>query len=156
MLDQDLINRIRAIFLHERPHVSIAEATVLLGWSGGEMARAIGAGEVEVTSTSAGEGLWREELMAKGLEIWAAEVIEEALGAEVGVLPEAVRLIDLHVRLPRHQVAMLAAFAERDRSSVSCVLARELDGVASAHAGELASMVAGFAEALGWPSSVGG
>jgi hypothetical protein len=50
MLDQDLINRIRTIFLHQRPHVSIAEATVLLGWSGGEMSRAIEAGEVEVTS----------------------------------------------------------------------------------------------------------
>jgi hypothetical protein len=154
MLDQDLINRIRTIFLHQRPHVSIAEATVLLGWSGGEMARAIGAGEVEVMGTSVGEGLWREELMAKALEVWSAEVIEEALGVDAeGVLPEAVRLIDLHVRLPRHQVAMLAALAERERITVSGVLAREL---ASAHAGELASMVAGFAEALAWPSSVDG
>jgi hypothetical protein len=154
MLDQDLINRIRTIFLHQRPHVSIAEATVLLGWSPGEMARAIGAGEVEVTSTPVGEWLWREELMAKALELWPAEVIEDALGVDAeGVLPEAVRLIDLHVRLPRHQVAMLAALAERERTSVSGVLARELDGVASAYAGELSLSVAGFAEALAWPDA---
>lgn len=63
---------------------------------------------------------------------------------------ESVRLIDLHVRLPRHQVAMLEVFAERERSSVSSVLARELDGVASVHADELSGAVAGFADALAW------
>ena len=138
MPDQDLINRIRSIFLHQRPHVTIAEATALLGWSRGEMSRAVAAGEVEVTSTSVGKWLWREEVMAKALELWAPELIEEALGADAdGVLPEAVRLIDLHVRLPRHQVAMLEHFAERDRTTISGVLARELDEVASAHADEL-------------------
>lgn len=154
MLDQDLITRIRTIFLHPRPHVSIAEATVLLGWSRGEMSKAIGAGEVEVTSTSIDKWIWREELMAKALELWAPEVIEEALGADAaGVLPEAVRLIDLHVRLPRHHVAMLEHFAERERTTVSGVLARELDGVASAHAEELSPVIAGFANALAWPDA---
>jgi hypothetical protein len=157
MPDQDLINRIRTIFLHQRLHVTIAEATVLLGWSRGEMSRAIAAGEVEVTSTAVGKWLWREELMAKALELWSAEVIEEALGAEAaGVLPEAVRLIDLHVRLPRHHVAMLEVFAERERTSVSSVLARELDGVASAHADELSWAVTGFADALAWPEGAAG
>lgn len=92
--------------------------------------------------------------MAKALELWSAETIEEALGADAeGVLPEAVRLIDLHVRLPRHQVAMLAGFAERERTTVSDVLARELDGVASVHSHELSSVVAGFADALAWPDA---
>jgi hypothetical protein len=78
--------------------------------------------------------------------------MEEALGADAdGVLPEAVRLIDLHVRLPWHHVAMLAHFAERERTSVSSVLARELDGVASTHADELSGAVIGFADALAWP-----
>ncbi|HEX8619029.1 MAG TPA: hypothetical protein VF911_15705 [Thermoanaerobaculia bacterium] len=157
MPDQDLINRIRTIFLHQRPHVTIAEATVLLGWSRGEMSRAIASGEVEVTSTSIGKWIWREELMAKALEVWSAEVIEEALGADAdGVLPEAVRLIDLHVRLPRYQAAMLAWLAERERTTVSDVLARELDGVASVHADELSWAVAGFADALAWPESAAG
>ena len=154
MLDQDLVNRIRTIFLHQRPHVTFAEATALLGWSRGEMSRAIAAGEVEITATSIDKWLWREELMAKALELWSAETIEEALGADAdGVLPEAVRLIDLHVRLPRHQVAMLAHFAERERTSVSSELARELDGVASVHADELAGAVIGFADALAWPDA---
>ncbi len=69
------------------------------------------------------------------------------------MLPEAVRLIDLYVRLPRHHVAMLAALAECDGSSVSSVLARELDGVASAHAADLSWAVVGFADALAWPDA---
>jgi hypothetical protein len=60
MPDEDLINRIRGIFLHQRPHVTVAEATVLLGWSRGEMLRAIAAGEVEVTSTSIGKWIARQ------------------------------------------------------------------------------------------------
>ena len=154
MPDQDLINRIRTIFLHLRPHVTIAEATALLGWSRGEMSRAIAAGEVEVMATALGKWIWREELLAKAVELWSAEVIEEALGADAdAVLPAGVRLTDLHVRLPRHQVAMLAAFAERDRTTVSDVLARELDGVASAHVDELSWRVVGFADALSWPDA---
>jgi len=33
------------------------------------------------------------------------------------------------------------------------VLARELDGVASAHADELSPVIAGFASALAWPDA---
>jgi hypothetical protein len=152
MLDQNLIHRIRGIFLHQRPHVSISEAAGLLGWSRREMAGAISAGEVEVNSTAVGMWIWREELMGKALELWAPEVIEEALGADAdGVLPEAVRLVDLHVRVRRYQAAMLAYFAERERTTVSDLLARTLDGVASAHAEELLREIAGFAEGLAWP-----
>jgi hypothetical protein len=154
MPDQDVIDRIRTIFLHQRPHVSISEATGLLGWSRGEMSQAIAAGEIEVNATSVGKWIWREELMAKALEIWAPEVIEEALGADAdGVLPNSIRLTDVHLRLPRHHVAMLEHFAERDRTTVSGVLARELDGIASAHADELSWAVAGFADALAWPDA---
>lgn len=118
------------------------------------MTEAVAVGEVEVMVTSVGKWLWREELMAKALEMWAPEAIEEALGADAErVLPDGVRLTDLHVRLPRHQVAMLEHFAERDRTTVSGVLARELEGVASANAEELSSAVAGFAEALAWPDA---
>lgn len=152
MLDQDVINRIRTIFLHQRPHVTIAEAAVLLGWSRGEMSRAIAAGEIEVNATSIGKWIWREELMAKALELWSLHDIEEALGADADrVLPAGLRLIELHVRIPRHQVAMLRRFAERDRTTVDDVLARELDGIASARADELSPAIAGFADVLAWP-----
>jgi hypothetical protein len=152
MLDDDLTNRIRTIFLHQRPHVTITEAAVLLGWSRADMSRAIAAGEIEINATSIGKWIWREELMAKALEIWSLQAIEEALGADAdSVLPEGLRLVELHVRIPRHHVAMLRLFAERDRTTVDDALARELDGIASAQANDLSAAIAGFADVLAWP-----
>jgi hypothetical protein len=49
MLELELINRIRDIFLHQRPRVSISAATALLGWSPNQMTEAIAAGEIELT-----------------------------------------------------------------------------------------------------------
>ena len=75
-------------------------------------------------------------------------------GNAVAALPEGVRLTELRVRLPRHQVAMLEHFAERDRASVSSVLARRWTRW-PAHVEELSCAVAGFAEALAWPDADG-
>jgi hypothetical protein len=55
MLETDLISRIRHIFLHPRPHVSIMQATELLGWSRRRMSEAIEAGEVELWRTPVGK-----------------------------------------------------------------------------------------------------
>jgi len=154
MLDPELIERIRAIFLHQRPHVSIADATALLGWTRHEMSEAIRSGEIEVTKTPLGAWIWREELWAKALEMWPLESIEEALGTDADrALPSPLRLADLHVRLPRYQITMLEYLAERVRTSVSNVLTRELDGVASLNAEELSWSIIGFDGALHWPDS---
>ena len=154
MLDSEVTERIRTIFLQPRPHVSIAEATVLLGWRRAEMAEAIRAGEVEVTKTALGAWIWREELMAKAVELWSMEMIEEALGVDAErALPPSSRLADLHVRIPRYHIAMLQHFAEREQTTVSDLLTRELDGLASARAEELSSSIAGFGTALRWPDA---
>jgi hypothetical protein len=43
-----------------------------------------------------------EELALAAAERWPQDVIEEALGADAAsVVPELVRLTDLHVRVPR-------------------------------------------------------
>ena len=47
---------------------------------------------------------------------------------------------------------MLLALAECEGTSVDTVLTRELEGLASANATELATALPGFAEALRWPS----
>ena len=130
MLEPDLISRIRHIFLHPGPHVSIMQATRLLGWSRREMAEAI--------------------------EIWPVHVIEEALGDEAdGVLPQALRSAELRVRLPRHHIDMLEYRAGQQETTVSGVLAGELDGIASAHIDELSAALPGFAEAMAWPGAAG-
>ena len=90
--------------------------------------------------------------MAIAVDLWSLETIEEALGPDASrVLPEAIRTRELPARLPRYQVAILEYFAEQRQTSVSDVLARELDDLASVHYEELSSAVHGFAEAFEWP-----
>lgn len=152
MLDSGVIDRIRHIFLHPRPHVSISQATALLGWTWRQMNEAIESGDVELMTTPIGKWFWRHELMSKALETWPLHVIEEALGNDAdSVLPQAIRTKELRVRLPRHHVEMLEYRAEQQQTTVSGVLTRELDGIASAHSEELATAIPGFAEALAWP-----
>jgi len=116
MLETDVIDRIRHIFLHPRPHVSISQATSLLGWTWRRMNDAIAAGDVELMTTPIGKWFWRHELMSKALETWPLDVIEEALGDDAdGVLPQAIRTKELRVRLPRHHVDMLEYRAEQGR-----------------------------------------
>jgi hypothetical protein len=151
MLDPDLINRIRNIFLHPRPHVTIAAATALLGWTRGEMRAAIEGGDVVVITTAVDRLIWREELMAKAFGLWPAALIEEALGSDAaGVLPAAIRTAELRARLPRYQLAMLEYLAEREGTTVSDVLVRELEDVASGRAEELSAVIPGFGAALEW------
>jgi hypothetical protein len=95
----------------------------------------------------------RAEMMAKALEIWPVHVIEEALGGDAdGVLPQAIRCAELRVRLPRHHIDMLEYRAKQRETTVSGVLERELDGIASAHVEELSAALPGFAEAMAWPA----
>jgi hypothetical protein len=58
---------------------------------------------------------------------------------------------ELRDRLPRHHIHMLEYRAGQQETTVSGVLARELDGIASAHIEELSSALPGFAEAMAWP-----
>lgn len=135
MLEPALIDRIRHIFLHPRPHVSISSATALLGWSRAKMKDAIATGEIVLMETPLGKWVWREELVAKALELWSHESIEEALGSDADrVLPHAVRLAEIRARIPRYQLAMLEYLAEQQRTTISSVLTQELDGIASSRA----------------------
>src|SRR5213075_1026954 len=148
----DLIFRIRHIFLQPRPHVSIMQATGLLGWSRRQMSEAIEAGDVELWTTPHGKWFPRAEMMAKALEIWPMH--EEALGDDAdGILLRAIRSAELRVRLPRHHIDMLEYRADQQQTTVSGVLARELDGIASAHIEELSAALPGFAEAMAWPGA---
>jgi len=133
MLETDVISRIRHIFLQQRPHVSISQATRLLGWTQRQMSEAIEAGEVELWTTPLGKWFPRAEMMAKALEIWPLHVIEEALGDDAeGILPQAIRTAELRVRLPRHHIDTLEYRADQQETTVSGMLERELEGASPA------------------------
>lgn len=65
------------------------------------------------------------------------------------MLPEAIRLVLLRVRVPRYQRDMLVALAQRHGVSVDEIVTREMEDVACAHAEELADVVPSLAIGLG-------
>jgi hypothetical protein len=152
MLESDVIERIRRIFLQVRPYVSIRQAAWLLGWTWEEMQTAVAEGMVDLTTTPLGKWFGREELFAKALEAWPLEVIEDALGDEAArILPQALRTAELRVRLPRFQIDMLRYFARQEATTVSVIVSGELEHLANANLAELSANVPGFGEAAAWP-----
>lgn len=109
-------------------------------------------GEVEVNHGSPDARIaWREIAVMLTARYPEAE-IEDALGAATAtVIPEAVRLIDLRLRIPRYQVTMLAKLAERERISVDELMARHLLDLASSEGDWLRRRVRGFDAAMRWP-----
>jgi hypothetical protein len=95
---------IRRIFLSPRPHVALMTAAGLLGMTWAELRRDIDDGVIVVTSTLLGPRISREEMIAAAMRLWEQTVIEDALGDDAArVLPEAIRLVLLRVRVPRYR-----------------------------------------------------
>jgi hypothetical protein len=151
-MDEATCNDIRHIFLSPRPSFALMTAALLIGVTLKELKKEIEDGAIVAVSTRMGQRIGKEEMMAVAMRLWDLATIEEALGAEAAsVLPEAIRLIELHARIPRYQREMLRWFAKRDETTVDAVLSRELEDVACAHSEELATALPGFALALAWP-----
>ena len=154
-------DQIRRIFLSPRPNLPLLTAAGLLGMTLNDLKRDIDDGVIVATSTPLGVRIGREEMMVAALGLWEQTVIEDALGEEAAaVLPEAIRLVLLRVRVPRYQRDMLVALAKRHGVSVDEIVTRELEDVACAHAEELADVVPSLAIGLavgtnggeGWPN----
>jgi hypothetical protein len=136
--------------------VALATAAELLGVTLEELKRDIDDQVIVATSTALGVRIEREEMVAAAMRVWEQDVIEAALGEEAaGVLPEAIRLVLLGVRVPRYQREVLVALAEREGTSVDEIVRRELEDVACAHAEELAEAVPSLAIGLGMDAEIG-
>lgn len=152
MLEQDVINRIRTIFLHHEPRVTIADAAGFLGWSRAEMNAAIRDGEIEVVETCSGKRIELRELAAYALQQWPLTAIEEALGRDATlILPRALRTRKLIVRLPQYQIGALQVLADDGRESVDAMLTRMFEELADLNHQRLARFIPGLAEAIAWP-----
>jgi hypothetical protein len=152
MLETDVVDRIRAIFLHEQPYVTINEAARMLGWSRSEMIGAIRDGEIELTTTCSGERFDIRELAEKAIDLWTLPVIEKALGREASlILPPGVRTRKLVLRLPAYQVAVLRILAGDASESVDTMLERMFLELADNEKERLAPVIPDLAEAIAWP-----
>jgi hypothetical protein len=154
MLDRALIQRIRAIFLHHEPRVTIAEAAGMLGWSRVAMNGAIRNGEIEVVETCRGKQIELRELAAFALHQWPLTAIEEALGRDATlVLPPALRTRKLTVRLPQYQIGALQVLADDGRESVDAMLTRMFEELTDLNQQRLSRLIPGLAEAIAWPEA---
>jgi hypothetical protein len=152
MVDSADIQRIRAIFLHHEPRVTIAEAAGLLGWSRAKMHRDIRNGEIEVVETCSGKRIELRELAAFALQQWPLTVIERALGREAAlILPPALRTGRLDARLPRYQLGALQVLAEDGGESVEAMLMRMVEELIDLYRERLARVIPDLAEAMSWP-----
>jgi hypothetical protein len=154
-------DQIRRIFLSRRPHLALMTAADLLGVTLQDLKGDIDDGVIVATSTPLGVRIGREEMIAAAMRLWEQTFIEDALGDDAAaVLPEAIRLVLLRVRVPRYQRDMLVALAQRHGTTIDEIVTRELEDVACAHAEELADTVPSLAIGLalgsdggaGWPS----
>ena len=152
MLDPNLTERIRSIFLHHEARVTVEGAAELLGVSREGMAAAIEGGDVETVGTCSGTRIDIRELAEQALHVWPLVAIEEALGREASlILPPGVRTRRFAARLPRYLIAALRCLAEENGESVEALLTRELHGLAWTNRERLACSIPGFAEAIEWP-----
>jgi hypothetical protein len=157
MLDPLLIQRIRAIFLHREPRVTIAVAADLLGFSFAEMKATIANGDIEVVETGGVERIEQCELAAYAMQQWPLTSIEEALERDAAlVLPAALRTRTLTVRLPRYQIGVLQVLAGDGRETVETMLMRMFEELAELHHERLARVIPGLAEAMAWPADTAG
>jgi hypothetical protein len=152
MLDPAAVERIRSIFLHQRPHVTIAEAAQMLGWSFGQMEDAIRGGEIEVTAGCSGPVFELCEVVGKALELWPLVVIEAALDRDAKlVIPAALRTRKLVLRLPAYLIEALRILAADGSETAEEFLTRTLEELVDVHRDRLEPHIPGFAEAIAWP-----
>jgi hypothetical protein len=152
MPDSALTERIRSIFLHHEPRVTIDDAADLLGWSPAQMKAAITGGDIEVIETCSGKVIERREVAGQALNQWSLATIEAALGRDASlILPPALRTRKFTVRLPLYQIAALRVLAADGGEAVDTFLDRMFQELAETEKERLAPVIPGLAEAIAWP-----
>lgn len=144
--------RIRQIFLQPRDAYTIEETATLLGYSNAEILVAISRGDLAVEAAGEIPRIEWEELALAAVERWPQEVIEDALGTDSpSVVPELVRLTELRVRVPRYGVIVLGRLAQRQRTTINDIVARQLLDLTVAESDLLGQSVPGLDAAVRWP-----
>jgi hypothetical protein len=152
MLDPDLVERIRTIFLHHHDRVTLDEAAAMLGWTRAEMNAAILSGDIEPLMTCSGKMIELRTLASKALDLWSLPMIEEALGRDAAlIMPPALRTRKFTVRLPLYQIAALKILADAGQESVDTMLDRMFQELVWLEEERLAPRIPGLAEASRWP-----
>lgn len=144
---------VKQLFLDTNAIYSLDEAATLLGWTSEELASELSSQFVTDSEEWLHRPIPSSAIAVLAFGDWSYEAIEHALGADAFSLPPLVRLKELTIRLPAHQIAALEAAASRERTTVSDILAQELIELTSSEAPELSRSIDGFREAFHWPAA---
>jgi hypothetical protein len=152
MADPILTARIRAIFLHHEPRVTIGDAARMLGWTRTKLNTAIRNGDVEVLTTRNRKMIDLDELELQALQLWSLNTIEDALGPDADrIMPPALRTQSFTIRVPRYQIAALEVLAETGHESVDTMVVRMFEELADLHRERLSAHIPGLTDAIAWP-----
>ena len=144
--------RIRSIFLFAKTTYTLSEAGELLEHSEGEIITAVERGDLEITREHEMPRIPWSELTLAAVERWPQELIEASLGQDLSsVMPELVRLAELHVRVPRYGIVVAGRIALREGTSIDHVVSRQLLDLAVGEADQHERSVAGLGAAIRWP-----
>jgi hypothetical protein len=144
--------RVRQIFLRPQQAYGLTDAANLLEYSYEQIIAAVEQGDLSVESHGDIPRVPWEEVALAAAERWPQDLIEDALGSDAeSVMPELVRLTDLHARVPRYGVIVLGRIAQREGTTVNQVLARQLLDLAVAEAEALETSISGLGPAMRWP-----
>jgi excisionase family DNA binding protein len=143
---------IRSLLVEPKEQYTVVEAAEVLVMDRQAVLDWIASGELEALETRGETRLEWSELLSFAMTFWDHEEVERELGADVArVLPDLLRLDDLHLRLPRLEIAAIERLAESEKQSVNAFVARELLDLLSANSGWLSDVIPGFGEAFAWP-----
>lgn len=145
---------IRHLFLDRGCSYSIRDAATLLGWPIPRLRSELSSQYLVPERSWDTKPVPWSAVAVLALGDWSYLRIEEALGDDAYVLPHLVRLEDAHVRLPRYQLVVIRAAAQRTGATVDELLARHFADLACEEAPSLSAAVPGFREAFHWPSAV--
>lgn len=136
--------------------MSRKEAAALLGWTYQQMGRKIRDDEIQISGLCWNASMRLEDVVSFAMEQWPLEVIEQALGADARiVLPRGLRTKTIHLRLPRHHVAILEHLMAKQQVTASQLLHDVIEELAYGHIDELSTQIPGFDTAFYWPYESG-
>jgi hypothetical protein len=151
MFTPDLAERIRSIFLHAKPYVSLKDTYLLFTGHRYRVEELMAEKSIQAHTRRGGPAIARGDLVALAVEMWSLEVIEQALGEDAArVLPAPLRLRAVTLNLPEYQIAMLDYLAADKQTTPSDLVNRALGDLESEHMDVLTARVPGFAEAMNW------
>src|SRR5258706_6266486 len=111
---------IRRLLIEPKEHYTVTEAAEVVASDRRTVLDWIESGELEASEARDGLRVEWSEMLSFAMTFWDQEDVERELGEELArVIPELLRLDDLHLRLPRLEIVAIERLAEAGSQAVN-------------------------------------